>query len=115
MRVINISHGEMVMLGAYVTFWLFHLVGFNPLLSLLLSMPALFLVGLFMERFFVARVLDLPEITSLLLTFGFSILMVNMALYFWTADFRSVEYLTGSVKFGGLYFSLPRLVAFWVA
>ena len=39
MRVINLAHGELLMLGAYITFWLFARTGMNPLLSLLISIP----------------------------------------------------------------------------
>src|SRR6266540_1377423 len=45
MRVLNVAHGPLLMLGAYTTFWLFHWVGLNPYLSLLVSMPALFVVA----------------------------------------------------------------------
>ena len=45
MRVLNVAHGPLMMLGAYTTYWLFQWIGFNPYLSLLLSMPLLFLVG----------------------------------------------------------------------
>ncbi|TMA04284.1 MAG: branched-chain amino acid ABC transporter permease, partial [Deltaproteobacteria bacterium] len=44
MRVINVAHGTMLMLGAYTTFWLFSLYGMNPFLSLLISFPLLFVV-----------------------------------------------------------------------
>ncbi len=115
MRVINVAHGTLLMLGAYTSFWLFHLWGVNPLLSLLISMPVLFLVGVVLERLFVNRVVDAPELSSLLLTFGLSIAIANLAQYVWTADYRSVEYLTTSLRFGGLAFSAARVVSFALA
>lgn len=115
MRVINVAHGALLMLGAYTTFWLFHLWGVNPILSLLVSLPVLFLVGVFLQRAFVHRVVDAPELSSLLLTFGLSIAIANLAMYFWTADYRSVEYLTTSIRFGGLAFSAARVVSFALA
>jgi branched-chain amino acid transport system permease protein len=105
MRVLNVSHGPLLMLGAYTTFWLFQLFGFNPYLSLLVSMPLLFLVGMVLQRLFVRRVVDAPELSSLLLTFGISIAIVNLAQLAFTADLRSVEYLTGSFLWGPFAFS----------
>jgi branched-chain amino acid transport system permease protein len=79
MRVLNVAHGPLLMLGAYTTFWLFHWFGLNPYLSLLVSMPALFLVGVVLQSVLVRRVVDAPELSSLLLTFGISIALVNVA------------------------------------
>src|SRR5690242_6653762 len=111
MRVLNVAHGPLLMLGAYATFWLFHWFGLNPYLSLLASMPALFCVGLVLQRTLVSRVVDAPELSSLLLTFGVSIAIVNLAQLAFTSDLRSVEYLTGSFVVGPFAFSKPRLAA----
>ena len=112
MRVINVAHGTLLMLGAYTTFWLFSLYGMNPFLSLLISFPLIFIVGVILQRFFVYRVVNAPELSSLLLTFGLSIFIVNIAMMAWTADYRSVEYLTGSFLLGPVAVSKPRLVVF---
>ena len=115
MRVINVAHGTLLMLGGYTTFWLFTLYGVNPFVSLVFSFPLLFLVGAFLQRFFVSRVVGAPELSSLLLTFGLSIFMTNMAMLAWTADYRSVEFLTGSFLLGPIALSKPRLVVFCFA
>ena len=112
MRVINVAHGTLLMLGAYTTFWLFSLYGINPFLSLLISFPLIFLVGVILQRFFVYRVVNAPELSSLILTFGISIFISNMAMVAWTADYRSVEFLTGSFLLGAIALSKPRLVVF---
>jgi branched-chain amino acid transport system permease protein len=111
MRVLNVAHGPILMLGAYTTFWLFHWLGVNPYLSLLVSMPLLFLVGLALQKTLVRRVVDAPELSSLLLTFGVSIALVNLAQLAFTSDLRSVEYLTGSFVLGPFAFSKSRLIA----
>lgn len=111
MRVINIAHGTLLMLGAYVTYWLFTLYGINPILSLLFSMPLIGLLGVLLQRFFIRRVIGAPELSALLLTFGISIILTNLALYFWAPDLRSVPYLSGAIRIGGLAFSTPRTVA----
>jgi branched-chain amino acid transport system permease protein len=112
MRVINIAHGPLLMLGAYATFFLYHAFGMNPYASLVVSMPLLFGVGLLLQRTLVFRVIDAPELSSLLLTFGISIALVNLAQLAFTSDLRSVEYLTGSWLIGPLALSKPRAVAF---
>lgn len=114
-RVINIAHGTLLMLGAYTTYWLFALYGMNPFFSLAISIPLLFVIGIFLQKFFVYRVVDAPELSSLLLTFGISIFLVNIAMLAWTSDYRSVEFLTGSFLLGPIAFSKPRLVVFGFA
>jgi branched-chain amino acid transport system permease protein len=115
MRVINVAHGTLLMLGGYTTYWLFSLYGLNPFFSLLVSFPLLFLVGLLLQRFFVSRVVGAPELSSLILTFGLSIFITNMAVLTWTSDYRSVEFLTGSFLLGPIAISKPRLVTFGFA
>ncbi len=112
MRVLNVAHGTLLMLGAYTTFWLFHWFGLNPYLSLLVSMPALFLVGVVLQSLLVRRVVDAPELSSLLLMFGVGIALVNVTQLAFTSDLRSVEYLTGSFVLGPFAFSKSRVIAF---
>jgi branched-chain amino acid transport system permease protein len=111
MRVLNVAHGPLLMLGAYVTYWLFSTVGLNPYLSLLVSMPVVFLIGVALQRFLVRRVVDAPELSSLLLTFGISIALVNLAQLAFTSDLRSVEFITGSFLIGPFAFSKSRVIA----
>ena len=112
MRVINVAHGTLLMLGGYVTYWLFAFFGLNPFVSLIVSFPLLFLVGVLLQKFFISRVVGAPELSSLILTFGLSILITNLAVLSWTSDYRSVEFLTGSFLLGPIAVSKPRLVTF---
>lgn len=112
MRVINIAHGTLLMLGAYTTFWWSQLLGINPYLSLLVSMPLMFLLGMLVQRTLVTRVVDAPELSSLLLTFGISIALVNLTQLAFTSDLRSVEYLTGAWLVGPFAFSKSRVISF---
>ncbi len=117
MRVINLAHGELLMLGAYGTFFFYDQTGLNPLLAIPLVAVAMFGGGLLLQRFVLERVVGQPLLASLLLTFGLSTLLTGLALNLWTANFRSVAYapLTGSLDLGGLSVSRSRLVAFVVA
>ena len=115
MRVINIAHGPLLMLGAYVTYFLFSVAGMNPFLTVPVSMAVLFVVGVLLQRTLVFRVVDAPELSSLLLTFGISIALVNLAQNLFTSDLRAIEYVTGSWLVGGLALSKPRVIAFLFA
>src|SRR5712671_3393177 len=112
MRVINIAHGPLLMLGAYATFFLYSRFGMNPFLTVPVSMAALFVVGMVLQRSLVFRVVDAPELSSLLLTFGISIALVNLAQLAFTSDLRAVEFLTGSFVIGPVAVSKSRIVAF---
>ena len=115
MRVINIAHGPLLMLGAYATYFLTTYAEINPFLTVPLAMAALFVVGIVLQRTLVFRVVDAPELSSLLLTFGISIALVNLAQLAFTSDLRAVEYITGAWVIGGLALSKPRVIAFGFA
>jgi branched-chain amino acid transport system permease protein len=115
MRVINLAHGELMMLGAYTTFLLFSLAHVNPLLSIPVSAALMLVLGMALQRLLVERVVKQPLLSSLLLTFGLSTLFLGVALNVWTGDQRSVSYLSGSLSVGGLLISGVRLVAFAIA
>lgn len=112
MRIINFAHGELLMLGSYCTYYLFSLLNVNPILSLFITTPLLFLVGLGLRK----TVLNNPELltenSSLIITFGLSIFLSNLALNVFSADFRSIPYLITSVKVYNIYLPATRLIAF---
>jgi len=114
MKIINFAHGSLMMLGMFTTYWLYVLLGLDPYLSLLLSIPCLFVVGLLIERFLIAQVLDAPAHNQLLLTLGISLFIENFALLLWTPNFRTLEvtYLRKAAMVGTVMISLPKLVAF---
>ena len=76
---------------------------------------AMFALGALLQRTLVFRVVDAPELSSLLLTFGISIALVNLAQLAFTSNLRAIEYATGSYTLGPLAFSKSRLIAFAVA
>jgi branched-chain amino acid transport system permease protein len=115
MRVINIAHGPLLMLGAYLTYFVWRAWGVNPYLTLPISMAALFAIGVVLQRTLVFRVVDAPELSSLLLTFGISIAIVNLAQLAFTSDLRAIEFITGSYVVGSFAFSKSRTIAFAVA
>jgi len=115
MRIINIAHGPLLMLGAYLTWLLYTRAGMSPYLALPIVMAVMFLVGLLLQRALVFRVTNAPELSSLLLTFGIAIALVNLAQLAFTSDLRAIEYITGSWVVGRVAFSKSRTIAFLVA
>ncbi len=113
--IVNIAHGEFVMLGAYFAFWSFSLLHLNPLFSVALAIPIFFWVGTIMHKRITERLTRAPELSALILTFGMSILIWNLAQFFWTNTYRSVSFLTGNFPFFGLVFAKSKTVSFFLA
>jgi branched-chain amino acid transport system permease protein len=117
MKIINFAHGSFMMLGMFTTYWVFVLLGIDPYLSLLFSIPVLFLVGVLIERFLIAHVLNAPEHNQLLLTLGISLFIENFALFLWSPNFRTlnVGYLKKATTLGTVMISFPKVIAFLFA
>jgi branched-chain amino acid transport system permease protein len=91
MRIINLAHGEMVMLGMFGAFWSQKLWGFDPFLSILLWTPLLFVLGVFVYHFLLRKIIPGGELNTLLYTAGLSLLIANLALMLWTGDYRTIS------------------------
>lgn len=113
--VVNVAHGDFVMLGAFITFGAWTFLGLNPLLALPLSMMALFVIGLGMGRFLVDIVAVRGLMPPMMLTFGISMMVWNTAEVVFTPTFRSVDYLGEPVTIGFLTTSKAYLAAFVLA
>jgi branched-chain amino acid transport system permease protein len=98
MRIINAAHGEMVMMGAYLTWVSFFYLGVDPLLSLVLTLPVAFLFGLTVQKLLLNAAVGAPELTGLLITFGLGLSMIYTAELIFTTDFRTIPYAPGTVQ-----------------
>ena len=128
MKIINLAHGELMMVAMYATYWLFTLLHVDPYLSLLIVCPAMFLLGVVIQKGLITPVMSaesvLPQ-NQVLLTVGIGLVLSNLALLLFSANYRSVPVSYASktiywdVKLGGqtisLSFSYPFLVAFAIA
>jgi len=117
MKIVNVAHGEFVMLGAYASFWLFFFSAsfLNPFFSLPISILVGFLIGLIIYKFVVHRVVKAPELTSLLLMFGIGIFISNTALYVWGSEYRGIPFTLPSLTIAGVTIPLIRLSALILA
>ena len=118
MRVMNISHGEFLMVGAYLAYWAYTVTRLSPLLTLPLVFVALFVAGLVVYRVCFRRItraapsVEVLEARSLLVGFGLMFLIQNAAFLVWGADLRGYEYLAQPVNVAGARFAANRLVVF---
>ena len=121
-RVLNITHGEFVMLGAMLTFFLSFSFGINPLLAPAIIGPLLFGLGFLLQttlfRGLKARAQSQPafEGNALLAAFGLMYIIKYLAQMWWGTRLLPSQYLTDSVPFiGGMNLSLNQIVAFAIA
>lgn len=90
MRMINLAHGDLIVLGAYLASVAMAAFGLGALTSLLVVVPAMFAIGWLMQRALLNRVVDGNPLSPLLLTFGLSIVLQNVLQQVFTADTRSL-------------------------
>ena len=120
MGIINLAHGQLMMVAMYITFVLFHFLHMDPYLSLLVAMPALFLLGMFLQKFFLNPLMKvdsiLPE-NQVLMTVGIAMVLTEIARFIFSSDYKTVKTAYSSTAFfiGNISFSLPMTVAFGFA
>src|ERR1700676_5437827 len=116
-KIVNFAQGEFVMIGMYISFFLATRFGVDPLASLFISMPVLFVAGMLLQHFLIRRVLALGDMPQIFLTFALSLLLVNVALLLFTANYRTVQtpYSEATLHLGALYVPMAKLIAFVVA
>lgn len=113
-RTINFAHGELVMIGMYLSFWIWATTGLDPYLTLLIVIPAMFIIGVVFQRGIIQPIQGSSAMMKIFATVGVSILLQNLALFLWGGQFRSVttSYSTAVINLGGVSISIPRLIAF---
>ncbi len=117
MRIINLAHGEMVMLGMFGAYWSWTLWKVDPFVSAILWVPLLFAAGMLAYRFLVAPVVPGGELNTLLYTAGLSLLVANLALLAWTGDYRTLNlpYAVQPLRPLGISVPVPLAIAFGLA
>jgi branched-chain amino acid transport system permease protein len=117
MNIINLAHGTFVLLGAYVTYQLFVSLHVDPFLSLPIAFVALFVLGYGLQWYVINAVVRAPVLTTFLLTFGLSLLIVNVILLVWHGDTRSVTTAYSGANFtvGGVTVPIVKLLTLCVA
>jgi branched-chain amino acid transport system permease protein len=117
MRIINMAHGEMVMLGMFGAYWGYTLWKIDPFVSALLWVPLMFVFGAGVHRLLLRKIIPSGELNTLLYTAGLSLLIANLALFFWTGDYRTINlsYALKPARPFGISISVPLAIAFAIA
>jgi branched-chain amino acid transport system permease protein len=117
LNIVNLSHGSLVIMGAYLTWFLFNHFGLDPFLSLPLDAAVLFVFGYLLQRGVINRVIRAPLLFTFLLTFGINLVIVNLLLLIFKADVRSVtpRYSGAGLQIASVAVPYTRLAALVVA
>lgn len=114
-RILNVSHGEFIMVGAFLTLVLVRLK-VNPLLAMVIIMPVMFLLGFGLHRTIYKKLGDVSgssaafESNSMLVSFGLMFVLQNVALQIWGSQQQAYSYLLRSVRIFGTAIALNRLI-----
>jgi len=108
MRIVNLAHASFIVVAAYISYWAFKLIGMDPILSVIITFPIMFLVGLLVYKLIFAKVIESSRFVEItvLLTFALSLIIEGLLNYFFTGIYRSTTpiYCTECLYFGNLYF-----------
>jgi branched-chain amino acid transport system permease protein len=120
-KFLNVAHGELLMFGGYAAFWIFTLWGIDPFLSLPMVAFLLVLIGFVLYKLLFGRMVTLTEDNkiknTLLVGFGLSLILQNVALRLWTADDRGITtaYSGAAFTLFGVRFPIVRVASLAVA
>ena len=117
LNIVNLSHGALVIVGSYLTWKLFSSYGLDPFLSLPLDAALLFGIGYALQRLLINRVIRAPLLFTFLLTFGVNLVIINVLLFLFKSDFRSVtpSYAGAGLNLGPLVLPYTRLASLAIA
>jgi branched-chain amino acid transport system permease protein len=120
MGIINLAHGQLMMVAMYVTFVCFHYLGMDPYLALFISMPTLFVLGMAIQKYALNPLMEvesiLPE-NQVLMTVGIGMVLTEIIRFVFGSDYKSVSTSYSNATFfaGDISFSVALTVAFFVA
>jgi branched-chain amino acid transport system permease protein len=113
LNVINLIHGSMIVLGAYLAWGLYQSLAISPWYVLPIAAPLFFVFGYLLQRLLLNRVIAAPVLVTLTLTFGLDLILNNAMIYFFKADYRKLTLKPpmGSVSLFGVVVPVDRLIA----
>lgn len=113
-KVINFAHGSLMMLGMYISYVLFRHFSIDPYVSVIVTIPCLFALGMAIQALLVDRVLAAPHLAQFVLTLGVLLVIENTVASIAGVDFLivNVAYAAESIPLGHVLISVPRLATF---
>jgi branched-chain amino acid transport system permease protein len=117
LHIINFAHGSLLMVALYGVYFLYALFGIDPYLAFPVVVPGMFALGYGLQRYVIGRAGHGKDENIMLVTLGLSIIIENLALFFWTSDTRTINtsYGFSTVDFGVAFIAIPKVVAFCAA
>ncbi|MGE5118449.1 MAG: branched-chain amino acid ABC transporter permease [Betaproteobacteria bacterium] len=117
LNIVNLAHGALIMLGAYVTWTLYTAAHLDPFVALPLSAALLFALGWAIQRGILNLVIRAPMFDTLLVTFGLEVVLTFLAQLVFSADFRTINppYAGANFDLAGVTVPLVQLIAFAIA
>lgn len=120
MRIINLAHGQLMMIAMYITFVLFQYLNIDPYVSLVATMPALFLVGVLIQRYLLNPLIKIDSIlpqNQILMTVGVGMVLTETIRFIFQSDYKSVKTTYGSatIYIGDISWNVPMIIAFLIA
>lgn len=118
--IINLAHGQILMVSMYITWVLWHYFGIDPYISIFLTIPIIFIIAEGLSKFLLQPLIDkesiLPE-NQVLMTVGIGMVLMELARAIFSSDFRSVQtsYTSSSLYLGNISLSLPLVIAFIIS
>jgi branched-chain amino acid transport system permease protein len=117
MGIINLAHGQLMMVAMYITFVMSHYLHVDPYFSLLVAMPALFLLGCFLQKFLLNPLMKIDSIlpeNQVLMTVGIGMVLAEIARFIFSSDYKTVKtpYSSSAFFVGNISFNLPMCIAF---
>ena len=113
MDIVNFAHGEFLMLSMYIAFWMWTLLGVDPMFSIPICTAALFLLGVFTYKILISRIMNAPMLAQIFATFGLMVFLQSAVFFLWKADYRTISgtMISGRVEFLGVFIGIPQMIA----
>jgi len=117
LNIVNLAHGAFIMLGAYVSWYLYTYAGIDPFLGLPITAAVMFALGYAVQRGVLNLIVRAPMFNTLLITFGLEVVLTYLAQLAFSADFRTINpaYAGDSIVLGPVVLPVARLLAFGIA
>ncbi|AGK61826.1 amino acid/amide ABC transporter membrane protein 1, HAAT family [Archaeoglobus sulfaticallidus PM70-1] len=112
LRIVNVGHGPFIMVGAFTAFWMFTLFGLAPIGSIPVAIVLGLALGFVIFYTVIRRLLNAPELSTLLATFAIGILLEEVAKFIWGPDHRGYSWNIGDVDIGIILIPYSKILAF---
>jgi len=113
MEIVNFAHGEHLMLSMFSSFWLWSMLGLDPIISIPITILILAISGILTHYFLIRHILKAKMLVQICATFGLSIFLRSLAQFLWTPDFRNIDkpFLEGRIEIANIFIGQPQLYA----